>query len=223
MLNVEGERSRWSREFSRPRFKRVSNDLLEAWRLVRGCGGRQGQLGLGLKLGTGKRRLGQSSGNRLAILPAFVGKERVTKFWKARVTSTCPQFVSRAKREWEIFICFLQRQKRVKRESGVAGAYYRNRKWEANDFQKVQGVLRGPLCSNDDWRRRQQRRQASLKCGLICIFVEGQGIYLNREILNISHYLCLLHHIKSHKCTDWKTRPPSILHWNKYTRDTNMR
>ena len=93
MLNVEGERSRWSREFSRPRFKRVSNDPPEARRLVKGWGGRQ-------------ETLGQSSGNRLAILPAFVGKERVTKFWEARVTSTCPQFVSRAKREREIFYVF---------------------------------------------------------------------------------------------------------------------
>ena len=50
--------------------------------------------------------MGQSSGNHLAILPAFVGKERVTKFWEARVTSTCPQFVSRAKRKWKIFYVF---------------------------------------------------------------------------------------------------------------------
>ena len=56
--------------------------------------------------GTGKGRLGQPSGNRLAILPAFVGKERVTKFWEARITSTCPQFVSRAKRKWKIFYVF---------------------------------------------------------------------------------------------------------------------
>lgn len=101
MLNVEGERSRWSREFSRPRFKRVSNNLLEARRLVRVWGGRQGT-----GIGTGKGWLGQSSGNHLGILPAFVGKERVTKFWEARVPSTCPQFVSRAKRECEIFYVF---------------------------------------------------------------------------------------------------------------------
>ena len=53
--------------------------------------------------------------------PAFVGKERVTKFWEARVTSTYSQFLSRAKREWEIFYVFC---KRARRESGVAGAYY---------------------------------------------------------------------------------------------------
>ena len=88
------------------------------------------------------------------------------------------------------------------REWGRWG-HYRNRKREANDLQKVQGVLRGPLCSDhEEEDERQQRRHASLKCGLICVFVEGQGIYLNIEILNISHYLCLLHHIKSHKCTD---------------------
>ena len=44
--------------------------------------------------------------------PAFVGKERVTKFWEARVTSTYPQFLSRAKREWEIFYVFCKRARR---------------------------------------------------------------------------------------------------------------
>ena len=45
--------------------------------------------------------------NQAAIVsPAFVGKDRVTKFWQARVTSTYPQFFSRVKREWEIFYVF---------------------------------------------------------------------------------------------------------------------
>ena len=103
MLNVEGERSRSSREFSRPRFKRVSNDLLEARRLVRGWGGRQRARDLARDrqgaIGTIKR---QSSRNP----PSVCGEERVTEFWEARVTSTCPQFVSRAKLEWEIFYVF---------------------------------------------------------------------------------------------------------------------
>ena len=69
---------------------------------MRGWGGRQRARDLARDrqgaIGTIKRHL--------VILPAFVGKERVTEFWEARVTSTCPQFVSRAKLEWEIFYVF---------------------------------------------------------------------------------------------------------------------